>query len=55
MTWSITSYESPLHVEAFDAYFDGDLEAAKYGLVLSHVVRRGDVKAHGVPHVLPEG
>jgi hypothetical protein len=26
------------HVEAFDAYFDGDLEAAKQGLVLSHVV-----------------
>jgi hypothetical protein len=45
----------PPHVEAFDAYFDGDLEAAKQGLVLSHVVRRGEVKAHGVPHVLPEG
>jgi hypothetical protein len=26
------------HVEAFDAYFDGDLEAAKQGLVLSHVL-----------------
>jgi hypothetical protein len=45
----------PPHVEAFDAYFDGDLEAAKQGLVLSHVVRRGEVKAYGVPHVLPEG
>jgi hypothetical protein len=29
MTWLITSCESPPHVEAFDAYFDGDLEAAK--------------------------
>jgi hypothetical protein len=45
----------PPHVEAFDAYLDGDLEAAKQGLVLSHVVRRGEVKAHNVPHVLPEG
>jgi hypothetical protein len=45
----------PPHVEAFDAYLDGDLEAAKQGLVLSHVVRCGEVKAHNVPHVLPEG
>jgi hypothetical protein len=28
----------PPHVEAFDAYLDGDLEAAKQGLVLGHVV-----------------
>jgi hypothetical protein len=28
----------PPHVEALDAYLDGDLEAAKEGLVLSHVV-----------------
>jgi hypothetical protein len=28
----------PPHVEAFDAYLDGDLEAAEQGLVLSHVV-----------------
>jgi hypothetical protein len=28
----------PPHVEAFDAYLDGDLEAAEEGLVLSHVV-----------------
>jgi hypothetical protein len=28
----------PSHVEALDAYFNGDLEAAKEGLVLSHVV-----------------
>jgi hypothetical protein len=45
----------PPHVEEFDAYLDGDLEDAKQGLVLSHVVQRGEVKAHSVPHVLPEG
>jgi hypothetical protein len=45
----------PPHVEAFYAYLDGDLEAAKQGLVLGHVVRRGEMKAHSVPHVLPEG
>jgi hypothetical protein len=28
----------PPYVEALDAYLDGDLEAAKEGLVLSHVV-----------------
>jgi hypothetical protein len=28
----------PPHGEALDAYLDGDLEAAKEGLVLSHVV-----------------
>jgi hypothetical protein len=26
------------HIEAFDAYLNGDFEAAKQGLVLSHVV-----------------
>jgi hypothetical protein len=26
------------HIEALDAYLDGDLEAAEKGLVLSHVV-----------------
>jgi hypothetical protein len=45
----------PPHVEAFDAYLDGDLEAAQQGLVLIHVVRCGKVKVHSVPHVLPEG
>jgi hypothetical protein len=45
----------PPHVEALDAYLDGDLEATKQGLVLSHIVQRGEVKAHSVPHVLPEG
>jgi hypothetical protein len=45
----------PPHVEALDAYLDGDLEAAKQGLVLRHTVRCGEVKAHSVPHVLPEG
>jgi hypothetical protein len=43
------------HVEAFDAYFYGDLEVAKQGLVLNHVFQRGEVKAHGVPHVFPKG
>jgi hypothetical protein len=28
----------PPHVEALDACFDGDFEAAKEGLVLNHVV-----------------
>jgi hypothetical protein len=28
----------PPHVEALDAYLDGDLEAAEEGLVLSHIV-----------------
>jgi hypothetical protein len=27
----------PPHVEAFDAYLDGDFEATKQGLVLSHL------------------
>jgi hypothetical protein len=33
----------PPDVEAFDACFDGDSEAAKKGLVLRHVVRRGEM------------
>jgi hypothetical protein len=45
----------PPHVETFDAYLDGDLEAAKQGLLLSHVVQHGEVKAYSVPHVLSEG
>jgi hypothetical protein len=28
----------PPHVEALEAYLDGDLEAAQQGLVLSHIV-----------------
>jgi hypothetical protein len=44
----------PPHVEALDAYLDGDLEAAKEGLVLSHVVRRGEVETYCILHVLPE-
>jgi hypothetical protein len=46
---------NPPHIEAPDAYLDGDLEAAKEGLVFSHVVRRGEVEAHRIPHVLPKG
>jgi hypothetical protein len=33
----------PPDVEAFDAYLDGDSETAKKGLVLRHVVRRGEM------------
>jgi hypothetical protein len=33
----------PPDVEAFDACLDGDLEAVKKGLVLRHVVRRGEM------------
>jgi hypothetical protein len=28
----------PLHVEALDAYFNGDFEAAEQGLVLGHII-----------------
>jgi hypothetical protein len=42
-------------VEAFDAYFDGDSEAAEEGLVLCHVVGRGEMQVYRVPHMLPEG
>jgi hypothetical protein len=42
-------------VEAFDACLDGNSEAAKEGLRLYHVVGRGEVQAHRVPHMLPEG
>jgi hypothetical protein len=55
MTWSITSCEPPPHVEALDAYLYGDFEATKQGLVLGHVVRCGEMEAHSIPHVLPEG
>jgi hypothetical protein len=43
------------NVEALDARFDGDSKAAEKGLVRCHVVRCGEVQAHRVPHVLPEG
>jgi hypothetical protein len=42
-------------VEAFDACFDGDSEAAEEGLVLCHVVGRGEMQVYRVPHMLPEG
>jgi hypothetical protein len=44
----------PPHVEAFDAYLDDNLETTEQGLVLGHVVRRGEMEAYSVPHVLPE-
>jgi hypothetical protein len=45
----------PSHVEALDTQLNGDFEAAEKGLVLSHIVGRGEVEAHCVAHVLPEG
>jgi hypothetical protein len=45
----------PPHVEALDAQLNGDFEAAEEGLVFSHIVGRGEVEAHCVAHVLPEG
>jgi hypothetical protein len=42
-------------VEAFDACFDGDSEAAEEGLVLHHVVEHREMQAYHVPHMLPEG
>jgi hypothetical protein len=43
------------HVEALDARLDGDSVAEEEGLVLRHVIRRGEVQAYRVPHVLFEG
>jgi hypothetical protein len=45
----------PAHVEALDAQLNGDFVAAEQGLVLSHIVGRGEVEAHCVAHMLPEG
>jgi hypothetical protein len=42
-------------VEALDACFDGDSEAAEEGLILRHIVGRGEMQAYHVSHVLPEG
>jgi hypothetical protein len=42
-------------VEAFDACLDGNSEAAKEGLILRHVVGRGEMQAYRVPHMFPEG
>jgi hypothetical protein len=44
-----------LDVEAFDACLDGNSEAAKEGLILCHVVGRGEMQAYRVPHMFPEG
>ena len=43
------------HVEAFDAELDGDAEATEEGLELHHIVRRREVQAYHVPHVVSEG
>jgi hypothetical protein len=53
MTWVNHELRISPHVEALDAYLNGDLEAAEKGLVLSHV-RRGEVETYCVPHLLPE-
>jgi hypothetical protein len=42
-------------IEALDAYLDGDSKAEEEGLVLRHVVGRGDIQVHCVPHMLSEG
>jgi hypothetical protein len=42
-------------VEALDASFDGDSEAAKEGLVLCHVVGHGEVQERCISHMFPEG
>jgi hypothetical protein len=41
-------------VEALDAKFDGDAEAAEEGLVLRHIVGRREVQVYHVAHVLSE-
>jgi hypothetical protein len=43
------------YVEALDTKLDGDVEATEKGLVLRHVVRRREVQAYYVAHVLSEG
>ena len=43
------------HVEAFDAELDGDAEATEEGLVLRHVLRRREVQAYYIPHVVSKG
>jgi hypothetical protein len=42
-------------VKAFDACFNSNSEAAEEGLILRHVVGRGEMQAYYVPHMLPEG
>jgi hypothetical protein len=42
-------------VEALDASFDSDSEDAEEGLIFRHIVGRGEVQGHRIPHVLPEG
>jgi hypothetical protein len=45
----------PPYVEALDAQLNSDFEAAEEGLIFSHIVGCGEVEAHRVSHVLPEG
>jgi hypothetical protein len=43
------------NVEALDAGLDGDSELAEEGFVLCHVVGCGEMQAHCISHVFPEG
>jgi hypothetical protein len=43
------------NVEAPYAGLNDDSEAAEEGLVLRHIVGRGEVQAHCIPHVFPQG
>ena len=43
------------YVEALDAKLDGNAEATEEGLVLRHIVRRREVQAYYVSHVISEG
>jgi hypothetical protein len=45
----------PPVVKVFDTCLDGDSEAAEEGLILHHIVGRGEMQAYHVSHVLPEG
>jgi hypothetical protein len=42
-------------VEALYAGLDGDSEAAEEGLILRNIVGHGEVQAHYISHVFPEG
>jgi hypothetical protein len=42
-------------VVALDAGLNGNSEATNEGLVFRHVVQRGEVQVHCIPHVFSEG
>ena len=43
------------YVEALDAKLDGEAEATEEGLILRHIVRRREVQAYYISHVISEG